>query len=164
MEAVTTKKTIKLKVNGKEHTLEVGPNETLVEVLRERLRLTGAKIGCNRGECGACTVLIDGETVLSCLTLAIECEGKEILTIEGLEDPKTGELDPIQEAFVDNFGIQCGFCTPGMVMSAKALLNKNPNPSEAEVKEGIQGNLCRCTGYTQIVESILAAAKKMGRH
>ena len=164
MEAVATKKAIKLKVNGKEHNLEVGANETLLEVLRERLRLTGAKIGCNRGECGACTVLIDGETVLSCLTLSIECEGKEILTIEGLEDPKTGELDPIQEAFVENFGIQCGFCTPGMVMSAKALLNKNPNPSEEEVKEGIQGNLCRCTGYTQIVESILAAAEKMRRH
>ena len=165
MEAVmATKKAIKLVVNGKEHVLEVGANETLVEVLRERLRLTGAKIGCNRGECGACTVLIDGEAVLSCLTLAIECEGKEILTIEGLEDPKTGELDPIQEAFVENFGIQCGFCTPGMVMSAKALLSKTPNPSEEEIKEGIQGNLCRCTGYTQIVESILAAAEKMRRH
>ena len=164
MEAVATKKTIRLKVNGKEHTLEVGANETLVEVLRERLRLTGTKIGCNRGECGACTVLIDGETILSCLTLAIECEGKEVLTIEGLEDPKTGELDPIQEAFIENFGIQCGFCTPGMVMSAKALLDKNPNPSEEEVKEGIQGNLCRCTGYTQIVESILAAAEKVRRH
>lgn len=164
MEVVATKKTIKLKVNGKEHTLEVGANETLVEVLRERLRLTGTKIGCNRGECGACTVLIDGETILSCLTLAIECESKEVLTIEGLEDPKTGELDPIQEAFVENFGIQCGFCTPGMVMSAKALLDRNPNPSEEEVKEGIQGNLCRCTGYRQIVESILAAGEKMRRH
>ena len=164
MEAIATKKTIKLKVNRKEHTLEVGANETLVEVLRERLRLTGTKIGCNRGECGACTVLIDGETILSCLTLAIECEGKEVLTIEGLEDPKTGELDPIQEAFVENFGIQCGFCTPGMVMSAKALLDKNPNPSEEEVKEGIQGNLCRCTGYRQIIESILAAAEKVRRH
>ena len=164
MEVVATKKTVKLMINGKEYTLEVGTNETLVEVLRERLRLTGTKIGCNRGECGACTVLIDGEATLSCLTLAIECEGKEILTVEGLEDSKTGELDPIQEAFVENFGIQCGFCTPGMVMSAKALLSRNPNPSEVEVKEGIQGNLCRCTGYTQIVESILAASEKMGRH
>jgi carbon-monoxide dehydrogenase small subunit len=163
MEVVATKKTIKLKVNGKEHTLEVGANETLVEVLRERLRLTGTKIGCNRGECGACTVLIDGEAILSCLTLAVECEGKEILTIEGVEDPKTGKLDPIQEAFVENFGIQCGFCTPGMVISAKALLDRNPDPSEEEVKEGIQGNLCRCTGYTQIIESILAAAEKMRR-
>ena len=161
---VATKKTIKLKVNGKEHTLEVGANETLVEVLREKLGLTGTKIGCNRGECGACTVLIDGETTLSCLTLAIECEGREVLTIEGLENSKTGDLDPIQEAFIENFGIQCGFCTPGMVMSAKALLEKNPNPSEEEVKEGIQGNLCRCTGYTQIVESILVAAEKVRRH
>jgi len=163
METTTTKRMINLKVNGKEHTLGVGANETLVEVLRERLRLTGTKIGCNRGECGACTVLIDGEPVLSCLTLAIECEGKEILTIEGLEDPETGELDPIQEAFIDNFGIQCGFCTPGMVMTAKALLNRNPDPSEEEIKEAIQGNLCRCTGYTQIVESILAASEKMRR-
>ena len=163
MAVVATKRMINLKVNGKEHTLGVGANETLVEVLRERLRLTGTKIGCNRGECGACTVLIDGEPVLSCLTLAIECEGKEILTIEGLEDPETGELDPIQEAFIENFGIQCGFCTPGMVMTAKALLNRNPDPSEEETKEAIQGNLCRCTGYTQIVESILAASEKMRR-
>ncbi len=163
MEVVATKKIVKLVVNEKEHTLVVGANETLVEVLRERLRLTGTKIGCNRGECGACTVLIDGETILACLTLAVECEGKEILTIEGVEDPKTGKLDPIQEAFVENFGIQCGFCTPGMVISAKALLDRNPDPSEEEVKEGIQGNLCRCTGYTQIIESILAAAEKMRR-
>ena len=163
MAVVATKRMINLKVDGKEHTLGVGANETLVEVLRERLRLTGTKIGCNRGECGACTVLIDGEPVLSCLTLAIECEGKEILTIEGLEDPETGELDPIQEAFIENFGIQCGFCTPGMVMTAKALLNRNPDPSEEETKEAIQGNLCRCTGYTQIVESILAASEKMRR-
>ncbi len=155
--------TVKLLVNGKKHILEVGANETLLEVLREKLGLTGAKIGCNRGECGACTVLIDGESVLSCLTLAIECDGKSILTIEGMEDPDTGELDPIQNAFVENFGIQCGFCTPGMVMSAKALLDKNPNPSEQEIREGIQGNLCRCTGYQQIVESIQAAGKMMRR-
>lgn len=163
MALVTTEKTTKLVVNRKAHTLEVGANQTLAEVLREKLGLTGTKIGCNRGECGACTVLIDGEAILSCLTLAIECEGKEVLTIEGLEDPETGELDPIQEAFIENFGIQCGFCTPGMVMSAKALLSKNPNPSEEGVTKGIQGNLCRCTGYTQIIESILAAAEKMRR-
>ena len=163
MSVLATKKTIKLVLNGQEHVLDVGANETLVEVLREKLGLTGTKIGCNRGECGACTVLIDGEATLSCLTLAIECEGKEVLTIEGLEDPKTRELDPIQTAFMENFGIQCGFCTPGMVMSAKALLNKNPNPSEEEIKDGIQGNLCRCTGYKQIIESILAASEKMGR-
>ncbi len=164
MNVLATKKTIKLMVNGHEHTLDAGANETLVEVLREKLGLTGTKIGCNRGQCGACTVLIDDKAILSCLTLAIECEGKEVLTIEGLENPKTGELDPIQTAFTENFGIQCGFCTPGMVMSTKALLNKNPNPSEEEIKEGIQGNLCRCTGYQQIIESILAASKNMGRH
>jgi len=163
MEAVTIKRTVKLKVNGEEHTLGVGANETLVEVLRERLGLTGTKIGCNRGECGACTVLIDGKAILSCLTLAIACEGTDILTIEGMKNPKTGELDPIQDAFVENFGIQCGFCTPGMVMSAKALLNKNTNPTVEEIKEGIQGNLCRCTGYTQIIESVLAASGKLRR-
>lgn len=160
MEEITTKKAIKLAVNAKEHTLEVGANETLAEVLRERLGLTGTKIGCNQGECGACTVLIDGVPILSCLTLAVECEGKKILTIEGLGS-ETGELDPIQEAFVENFGVQCGFCTPGMIMSAKALLDKNPNPSEEEIREGIQGNLCRCTGYKQIIESILAASERM---
>lgn len=154
---------ITLIVNGEKCRVDVGANKTLAEVLRERLGLTGVKIGCNRGECGACTVLIDGESVLSCLTLAIECEGKSILTIEGLEDPDTGELDPIQEAFVENFGIQCGFCTPGMVLSAKALLDKNSNPSEQEIREGIQGNLCRCTGYQQIVESIQAAGDMMRR-
>jgi len=154
-------KTIKFVVNRQEQALEVSANETLAEILREELNLTGTKIGCNRGECGACTVLIDGEAILSCLTLAIECEGKEILTIEGVENPETGELDPIQEAFVENFGIQCGFCTPGMVMSAKALLSKKPNPSEEDIKGAIQGNLCRCTGYKQIVESILAAIEKI---
>jgi carbon-monoxide dehydrogenase small subunit len=151
---------VRLKVNGKEHALAIGVNETLAEVLRDKLRLTGTKLGCNQGECGSCTTLINGETVLSCLTLAIECEGKDILTIEGLEDPKTRKLDPIQEAFIENFGCQCGFCTPGMILSAKALLDKNPSPSLQEIKEGIQGNLCRCTGYVQIFESIAAAAEK----
>jgi carbon-monoxide dehydrogenase small subunit len=154
---------ITLIVNGEKRRVDIETNETLAEVLRERLSLTGAKIGCNRGECGACTVLIDGKSVLSCLTLAIECDGKSILTIEGLEDADTGKLDPIQEAFIENFGIQCGFCTPGMVMSAKALLDKNPNPSEEEIREGIQGNLCRCTGYQQIVESIQAVGNMMRR-
>ncbi len=162
MEAEGTRRAIHLTVNGREHRFDVGNNETLVEVLRERLGLTGTKVGCNRGECGACTVLIDGEPIVSCMTLAIEHEGKSILTIEGLEDPRTGELDPVQQAFVENFGIQCGFCSPGMVMSAKALLQKNPSPSEQEIREGIQGNLCRCTGYQQIVESIQTAGEKMG--
>jgi carbon-monoxide dehydrogenase small subunit len=153
-------KAIRLNVNGKEHTLDVGVNETLAEVLREKLGLTGTKFGCNRGECGSCTVLKNGHAILSCLTLAVECEGEEILTIEGMENPKTRELDPIQEAFIENFGFQCGFCTPGMILAAKALLDKNPDPSSQEIKEGIQGNLCRCTGYEQIVESIIAAAAK----
>ena len=163
MEAEDTRRVIRLTVNGQEHRLDVGNHETLVEVLRERLRLTGAKVGCNRGECGACTVLVEGEPIVSCMTLALEHEGKSILTIEGLEDPRTGELDPVQQAFVENFGIQCGFCSPGMVMSAKALLEKKPSPSEQEIREGIQGNLCRCTGYQQIVESIQSASRKIRR-
>ena len=163
MKPETGRKWIHLDINGETHAVLVENNETLAEVLRERLGLTGTKVGCDRGECGACTVLVDGESIVSCMTLAIEHEGKSILTIEGLEDPRTGELDPVQQAFVDNFGIQCGFCSPGMVMSAKALLEKNPKPSEQDIREGIQGNLCRCTGYQQIVESIQAASEKMRR-
>jgi carbon-monoxide dehydrogenase small subunit len=157
-----TSKTITLLVNRDSQTLTVGVNETLLEVLRERLELTGAKPGCNQGECGACTVLIDEEAVLSCLTLAVECEGKDILTIEGLEEPETGELDPIQEAFIENNGVQCGYCTPGMVMATKALLLRNPDPSVEEIKQGIQGNLCRCTGYKQIIASVQSAAGQGG--
>ncbi len=129
-------------------------NETLAHVLRQRLRLTGTKIGCGSGECGACTVLMGGEPVLSCLTLAIECDGKEILTVEGLADPETGELHPIQKSFIEHHGLQCGFCTPGMLMSAVALLRKNSNPSAEEIKRGISGNLCRCTGYAKIIRAI----------
>jgi carbon-monoxide dehydrogenase small subunit len=162
MQPKLTSKTVTLRVNRSRQPLDVGVNETLLEVLRERLDLTGAKAGCNEGECGACTVLIDGEAVLSCLTLAVECEGKQVLTIEGLEDPETAELDPIQQAFIENHGIQCGFCTPGMVMAAKALLLQNPNPSVEEIKRGIQGNLCRCTGYEQIVASIQAVGGGSG--
>lgn len=163
MQPMLTSKTVTLRVNESRHTLEVGVNETLLEVLRERLDLTGAKAGCNQGECGACTVLIDGEAILSCLTLAVECEGKQVLTIEGLEDRETGELDPIQQAFIENDGVQCGFCTPGTVMAAKALLLHNPSPTVEEIKQGIQGNLCRCTGYAQIVASIQAASRSSDR-
>jgi carbon-monoxide dehydrogenase small subunit len=163
MQPKLTSKTVTLQVNAGRHTLGVGANETLLEVLRERLDLTGAKAGCNQGECGACTVLIEGEAILSCLTLAVECEGKQILTIEGLEDRETGELDPIQQAFVEHDGVQCGFCTPGTVMAAKALLLHNPTPSVEEIKQGIQGNLCRCTGYAQIIASIQAASGR-GSH
>lgn len=148
-------------INGTRQALEARPNETLAEYLRETLRLTGTKIGCNRGDCGACTVLIDGEPELSCLTLAIDCEGRSVLTIEGLGKPEAEELDPIQEAFIENFGVQCGFCTPGTILSVKALLGKNPDPSDQEVKEAIQGNLCRCTGYVQMIESVHAAARKI---
>lgn len=161
MKPETGEKQICLNVNGEDHSVTVGINETLLDVLRERLGFTGAKIGCNRGECGACTVLMDDDPVLSCLMLAVESEHRKIITIEGLADPETGELDVIQQAFTENSGIQCGFCTPGMVLSAKSLLDRNPDPDEDEIKEAIQSNLCRCTGYTQIVESIRAAGEKM---
>jgi carbon-monoxide dehydrogenase small subunit len=153
-------KQVGLTVNGTLYELGVQPWETLLEVVRDRLGLTGTKEGCGLGECGACTVIMDGETVNSCLVLAAEADGKEITTIEGLADGD--KLHPIQEAFIENGGLQCGFCTPGMIMSAKALLDENANPSEAEIRRGIAGNLCRCTGYTKIIESITSAAKKMG--
>ncbi|HLA28458.1 MAG TPA: (2Fe-2S)-binding protein [Syntrophales bacterium] len=153
------KQIIKLHVNGDIYEVAVEHWRTLLEVLRDELDLTGTKKGCDEGDCGACTVLINGKSVTSCLTLAIEAQGKEIITIEGLA---CGEaLHPIQEAFVEHGGLQCGFCTPGMILSAKALLDKNPMPSEDEIKLGIAGNLCRCTGYIKIIESIEAASKKM---
>ena len=157
--------TIKLIVNGEPVELVVGyqvePWHTLVHTLRETLGLTGTKIGCNLGECGACTVIMDGKPILSCSTLTVECNGKEITTIEGLGDPIQGELHPLQKAFIEHDGLQCGFCTPGMIMQAKALLDKNPNPTEQQVKEGLSGNLCRCGSYVKIVESVLAAARSM---
>lgn len=156
----TNKKMIHIVINGQNHKLEVHPNELLIDVLRERLGLTGTKVGCEAGDCGACTVLINGKPTLSCLTLAIECQGKEILTIEGLGDISTG-LHPLQRAFVEHYAIQCGFCTPAMVVIAKALLDRNLNPSESEIREAINGAICRCTGYMQIVEAISAAAKEM---
>ncbi len=150
-----------LNVNGVKYKVKLEPWRTLVEVLRDTLGLTGTKKSCNEGECGACTVLMDGNPVASCLVLAMDAQGREILTIEGLS--KGEKLHPIQEAFVKNGGIQCGFCTPGMVMSAKALLDENPKPTSTEVRKAIAGNLCRCTGYQQIVDSILAASKGMER-
>ena len=161
MPETITQKVIHMVVNGKDREIEVRPNELLVDVLRERLGLTGTKIGCEAGECGACTVLINGKPTLSCLTLAIECEGKEILTIEGIGDAAKGELHPLQKAFVEHYGVQCGFCTPAMILTAKALLDKNPNPVDEEIREAINGVICRCTGYMQIVESILAATEEM---
>jgi carbon-monoxide dehydrogenase small subunit len=152
-------KKIRLTVNGKRHELSVKPWRTLLEVIREELNLTGTKEGCGLGECGACTVIMDGQAVNSCLVLAAEADGKEILTIEGLVD--CGNLHPIQEAFIEQGGMQCGFCTPGMILSAKVLLDKNPDPTEEEIKEGISGNFCRCTGYKKIIESIKAASKSI---
>ena len=150
---------VRLKVNGEEHELRVEPQETLLEVVRNRLGLTGTKLSCDMEVCGACTVLLDGKPVSSCTTLAFEARGKEVLTIEGVS--RNGKLHPIQEAFIEKGGLQCGFCTSGMILTAKALLEENPDPTEEEVKEYMHGNLCRCTGYGMIVESILTAAEKM---
>lgn len=149
-----------LTVNNITYTIPIEPHLTLVEVLRDKLGLTGTKKSCNEGECGACTVLMDGKPVASCMVLALDAQNKSITTIEGLADGE--KLHPLQEAFVKHGGIQCGFCTPGMIMSAKALLDENPNPTPVEVRAAISGNLCRCTGYQQIVDSVLAAAKMMG--
>jgi carbon-monoxide dehydrogenase small subunit len=148
-----------LKVNGISYQVEVEPWRTLVEVLRETLGFTGTKKSCNEGECGACTVMMDGRPVASCLVLAVDAQGKEIVTIEGLSEGE--RLHPIQEAFLKHGAIQCGFCTPGMVISAKALLDQNPRPTVTEVRKAISGNLCRCTGYQHIVDSIMAASKMM---
>jgi len=152
-------KQLAIKVNGKLHSLVVDPNRTLLEVLREDLGLTGAKQACDSGGCGACTVVIDGRSVYSCLVLAVDCEGKDILTIEGLASD--GHLHPVQEAFINHGAIQCGFCTSGMILSAKALLDGNPKPTEEDVRKAIAGNLCRCTGYVKIVNAVLAAAETM---
>jgi aerobic-type carbon monoxide dehydrogenase small subunit (CoxS/CutS family) len=145
-----------LTVNGKTRRIAAEPSAFLLEVLRDKLFLTGAKLGCGMGECGACTVLLDGAAVCSCLALAIEAQGRAITTIEGLADGRT--LDPVQDAFAESGGVQCGFCTPGMILAAKALLAKCPNPSEHDVRQGLSGNLCRCTGYSKIVEAVMRAA------
>jgi carbon-monoxide dehydrogenase small subunit len=155
---------ITLNVNGKDHPLEVKPNEILLNVLRDRLGLMGTKYGCGIGECGACTVLLDGKAILSCQTLAFTADGKQITTIEGLE--RDGDLHPLQQAFIDEGAVQCGYCTPGMILSAKALLDVKPDPSNQEIKQAIRGNLCRCTGYTNIVRAIKTASvtiKNRGR-
>jgi len=150
-----------LKVNGMRYELKAGITATLADVLREDLGFTGTKMMCNEGECGACTVLINGKPMLSCMTLAIDAQNKEILTIEGLADPVTGELHPIQKAFVEHSGMQCGVCTPGMILAAKALLDQNSHPTEEDVRNGLSGNLCRCGNYRRITECVLDAAQKM---
>ncbi len=170
------KRIIQLTINGEEYDLIVAPNQMLLDVLRDDLSLTGAKAGCDEGACGMCTVLLNGQPVRSCLTLAVEVQGKEIITIEGLTPPPMGrspvggnvltggaggreQLHPIQQAFVDHGAIQCGFCSPGMILTTKALLDENPHPTEQEAREAISGNFCRCTGYAKIVEAMLAAAE-----
>jgi carbon-monoxide dehydrogenase small subunit len=150
---------VKFIVNSRSYEIPIEPHMTLVEVLRDKLDITGTKISCGAGECGACTVLIDGKPTLSCLTLAITSKEKNILTIEGLAEGS--KLHPIQRAFIDHGAIQCGFCTPGMILATKALLDENPNPTREEVKKALAGNLCRCTGYVKIVDAVLAAAEKM---
>ncbi len=152
------KQLISLQVNGETYEVAVEPHWTLLETVRDELRLTGSKEGCGTGDCGACTMMVGGRLITSCLMLAPEAEGSAVLTIEGLS--RDGDLHPIQQAFIDCGGVQCGFCTPGMIMAAKALLDRNPSPTLAEVREGLEGNLCRCTGYTKIYEAVLAAAER----
>lgn len=143
-----------------DHAYQVTPYETLAQTLRETLGLMGTKTGCNQGACGSCTVLMDGIPVLSCMLLAIECDGKQITTIEGLQDPETGQLDEIQQAFIDHTAFQCGFCTPGIIMAARALLNRNPSASEAEIKQALSGHYCRCISHYHVVEALQAVVGK----
>jgi carbon-monoxide dehydrogenase small subunit len=162
----TEQKRINLTINGKVYELQVGSqpgqvetSHTLAHTLRETLGLTGTKVSCDNGACGCCTVLMDKKAVLSCMILTIECDGREITTIEGLGDQMTGKLDPIQQAFIDHTAFQCGFCTPGIIMSAKALLNENPSPTEEEVKEGLSGNFCRCISHYHVVKAVMATSR-----
>ncbi len=152
------KEKIHINVNGEEVFVEVEPNKTLLWLLREELELTGTKEGCGAGECGACTVILNGKAVNSCLVMALEADGGYVQTIEG--EAKNGNLSKLQEAFIKHNGLQCGFCTPGMIMSARALLNKNPKPNREEIKEAMQGNLCRCTGYEAIIKSVEEAIEE----
>lgn len=154
-----SKHTISLSVNGQEHTREVDARTLLVHFIREDLDLTGTHIGCDTTNCGACTVILDGQAVKSCTLFAVQANGKEVETIEGVA--QNGELHPLQEGFWEKHGLQCGYCTPGMIMSAKYLLAQNPNPTEGEIRQAISGNLCRCTGYNKIVEAIQYAGEKL---
>ena len=159
--------TINLTINDVAHEFEIGdhfyqvkPYDTLAETLRETLGLMGTKVGCNQGACGSCTVLMDGIPVLACMTLTVECDGKQIATIEGLQDQTTGKLDEIQQAFIDHTAFQCGFCTPGIIVASRALLNRNPSPTEAEIKEALSGHYCRCISHYHVVEALLTVAGK----
>ena len=148
---------LKLKVNSKDYNIDVDPSKRLLDVIREDLKLTGTKEGCSEGECGACTIIMDGKAINSCMLLAVQARGSELITVEGLE--KDGKLDELQKAFIEKGAVQCGFCTPGMLMSLKALLMQKPDPSDDEIKIAIEGNLCRCTGYVKIVEAVREAVK-----
>ena len=167
MKKTGKQKKVSLTVNGRPCNLEIGdrpgqvkPWDTLAHTIRETLGLTGTKVSCDQGACGACTVLMDDTPVLSCMTLTVECDGQAVMTIEGLSDPKTGKLHPLQQAFINHTAFQCGFCTPGILMSAKALLRGNPSPAEEEVKEALSGNFCRCISHYQVVKAIMAASGK----
>lgn len=148
---------VALRVNGAEHTVDVKPHQTLLDVLRDEIGLTGTKECCAEGECGACTVLVDGRAVVSCLVFGVEADGASVTTIEGLS--RDGRLDPLQQAFLDHGAVQCGFCIPGMIMAAKHLLDTHPHPTDDEIKDGLAGNLCRCAGYSRILAAVRAAAK-----
>jgi carbon-monoxide dehydrogenase small subunit len=154
------KQIIKIRINGEAREVAVEPHWTLLEAVREQLGLTGSKEGCGTGDCGACSMIVDGRLITSCLMLAPEADGSEITTIEGMT--RNGELHPVQQAFIDTGGVQCGFCTPGMIMATKALLDRNPRPSLEDVRLGLAGNLCRCTGYAKIYEAVLAASERIG--
>lgn len=160
-------RSVNLTVNDKIFRLEVGkqphqvkPSHTLLHTLRETIGLTGTKKGCDQGACGGCTVIMDGKAVLSCMILTVECHGKRVTTIEGLQDRDTGRLDPLQEAFANNTAYQCGFCTPGMIMTSRALLNENPNPTTEEIKEALSGNFCRCISHYHVIDAVSDAARK----
>lgn len=162
-------KRVSFDVNGRAVELEIGSlphqvetSHTLAHTLRETLGLTGTKVTCDNGACGSCTVLMDGTAILSCMTLTVECHGRSITTIEGLRDPETGRLDPLQQSFIDHTAFQCGFCTPGMILSAKALLNENPSPGEEAVKEALSGNFCRCISHYQVLRAVMAVADGRG--
>ena len=158
---------VHFEVNGQPYELEVGdrpgmvdPSHTLAHTIRETIGLTGTKVACDHGACAACTVILDGKPVLSCIMLTVECDGKNITTVEGLEDPRTGKLDPLQQAFIDHGAFQCGFCTPGMLVASRALLNRNPSPREEEIKEALSGHFCRCISHYQVVRAVTEAAGK----
>lgn len=148
---------LKLNVNGQPHKVEVNADTNLLEVLRDKLKITSPKFGCNTGDCGSCSVILEGRLIKSCITNALTTQGKSVVTIEGLEKP--GELHPLQKAFHEFYGSQCGFCTPGMILAAKVLLDKNPKPTREEILEALSGNLCRCTGYVKIIDAVMAVAK-----